>query len=416
MLRPMSTLGCTLILAACAVRMPAVPMHRFLDGDLDAVAAAMRDEQQNGADENQALVLNILAQCELFLGDAEAAWRDFGTAGRIMGNWQTSGGEAVAAIVGSEGSKTWKGDPYEKAMNAVYLGLCYLWRGEPDNARAAMKKGILADAEVGDEKYQADNPLLFWLAGRMSLLMGKGDDAEDFFKEARTANTFARQHGSRADDAEAVLGRPRAGNLVLLVECGLAPAKVTRGDLGELARFESRWHPAERARVRLDGRLLGETVVLADLDYQARTLGGTEMEGIRKGKAVFKKTSLIGGAALLHIASRDRGDSARTAAIAGAGLIALGLLTSTSADVRHWPTLPSTVQVLTTDAAPGAHTLELEFLDGAGRVVPDLNQTWPLDIPAASETYYLFRSLPGLDRRAAHGAAAEEPGRTKVHP
>jgi len=382
MLRPLSMLGCTLILAACAVRMPAVPMHRFLDGDLDAVAAAMRTEQQDGAEENTALVLNILAQCELFLGDPEAAWRDFGTAGRIMGNWQTSGGEAVAAIVGSEGSKTWKGDPYEKAMNAFYLGLCYLWRGEPDNARASLKRGILADAEIGDEKFQADNPLLFWLAGRMSLLMGKDDDAEDFFKEARTANTFARQHGSRADDAEAVLGRPRDGNLVLLVECGLAPAKV----------------------------------VLADLDYQARTLGGTEMEGIRKGKAVFKKTSLIGGAALLHVASRGRGDSARTSAIVGGGLILFGLLTSTAADIRHWPTLPATVQALTANVTPGPHTLVIEFLDAAGRAVPELHQTWSIDVPNASQTYYLFRSLPGLDRQATARAAVTGPDRTEVHP
>jgi len=416
MLRPLSMLGCTLILAACAVRMPAVPMHRFLDGDLDAVAAAMRTEQQDGAEENTALVLNILAQCELFLGDPEAAWRDFGTAGRIMGNWQTSGGEAVAAIVGSEGSKTWKGDPYEKAMNAFYLGLCYLWRGEPDNARASLKRGILADAEIGDEKFQADNPLLFWLAGRMSLLMGKDDDAEDFFKEARTANTFARQHGSRADDAEAVLGRPRDGNLVLLVECGLAPAKVAHGDLDELARFESRWHPAERARVELDGRVLGETVVLADLDYQARTLGGTEMEGIRKGKAVFKKTSLIGGAALLHVASRGRGDSARTSAIVGGGLILFGLLTSTAADIRHWPTLPATVQALTANVTPGPHTLVIEFLDAAGRAVPELHQTWSIDVPNASQTYYLFRSLPGLDRQATARAAVTGPDRTEVHP
>ncbi|MDO8349427.1 MAG: hypothetical protein Q7T30_04265 [Planctomycetota bacterium] len=301
-------------------------------------------------------------------------------------------------------------------MNAFYLGLGYLWRGEADNARASLKHGILADAEVGDEKYQADNPLLFWLAGRMSSLMGKGSDAADFFKEAREANTFAMQHGSRGDASAAVLGRPGDGNLVLLVECGMGPAKVARGDLGELARFESRWHPADRARIRVDGAVLGETVVLADLDYQARTLGGTEMEGIRKGKAVFKKSALIAGTALLHVAARDRGDSARTNAIAGAGLILFGLLTSTEADVRHWPTLPATVQVLTANVAPGAHELELEFLDTAGRAVPDLRQAWAIDVPAASESYFLFRSLPGLDRLAAARAAAEEPGRTKVHP
>ncbi|MDO8349428.1 MAG: hypothetical protein Q7T30_04270 [Planctomycetota bacterium] len=104
MLRPISTLGCTLVLAACAVEMPAVPMHRFVQGDLHAVVAAMREEQADGPVENAALVLNVLAQCELFAGDQAAAWRDFGTAGRIMGNWQTSGGEAFAAVVGSEGS------------------------------------------------------------------------------------------------------------------------------------------------------------------------------------------------------------------------------------------------------------------------------------------------------------------------
>ena len=73
-----------------------------------------------------------------------------------MGNWSTSGSETFAAIVGSESSKTWKGDPYEKAMNAYYTGLLFYIRGEPDNARASFKKGILADGESGDSPQQAE--------------------------------------------------------------------------------------------------------------------------------------------------------------------------------------------------------------------------------------------------------------------
>ncbi len=396
----LSMAGCAL-LGACSVGMPDVPLRRFVAGDIESVRTVLEGELQNGYPENEALVRNILGQCELLLGDLDAAFRHFGTAGRIMGNWSTSGGEEFAAIVGSEGSKNYRGDPYEKGMNAFYLALTYLWRGESDNARAALKRGILADAEVADEKYQADNPLLFWMAGRMSLLMGLEDDATGFFDEARTADEFAAQHGSRSDTQDEVIGAPESGNVVLLFECGLGPEKIAAGRMGELARFRSVYHPAQRARVTLDGEELGTSVVLCDLDYQATTLGGTAMEGIRKGKAVFKTGALVSGATLLRASSRMRGDKARTAAIVGGGLLALSFLTRSEADTRHWPTLPGSVQVLCADIEPGAHDLVIDFLDGSGRALPDLQQRFAIDVPTDGESWFLFRSLPGLDRIAS---------------
>lgn len=392
-------LALVLVATACAVPMPAIPMDAFVDGDLGRVATVLEGELKDGAAENQALVHNILGECRLLEGDKEAAFRHFDVAGRIMGNWFTSGGETFSAIVGSEGSKTYKGDPYEKGMNAFYLALCYLWRGEPDNARAALKRGILADAEVGDERYQADNAMLFWLAGRMSRLMGMPEDAEGFFGEAAEANTFAVAHGSRGDAGAGILREPARGNLVLLIECGLGPEKYAAGDTGELARFRPRWHPARTARVLLDGEPHGPSTVLCDVDYQARTLGGTAMEGIRKGKAVFKQTSLVAGQTLLYVAASQRdSDKARTTAIVGGGLLLLGVLTSTEADVRHWATLPSSVEVVCLDAPPGRHDLAIEFLGDNGEALPALRQEWSIDVPPDSESYYLFRSLPGLDR------------------
>lgn len=406
--RSLAALGCPLLLAACAVDMPKLPLGGFENGDVAAMATAAREQVEKGPAENRALVLNVQAQCEQLLGDRAAAFRDFLAAGQMMGNWQTSGGEEFAAIVGQEGSKTWHGDPYEKAMNAFYLAVNCLWRGEPDNARAALKKGILADAEVGDEKFQADNPLLFWLAGRMSRLMGKPDDAKDFFAEAQKANTFAMQHGSRGDGGQRVLGDPGHGNLVLLVECGMGPEKFAGGSMGELACFRPRWQAAQRCVVTLDGRPLGETVVLCDVDYQATTRGGTVMEGIRKGKAVFKVGSIVAGEVLLQVAAADarrNRDRAAATAVVGGGLLLLGLLTSTEADVRHWPTLPSTVQAMTLDATPGTHQLDLRFVDPAGREIPGFAQHWAVEVAGGAESYYLFRSLPGLDRLATTNAA-----------
>jgi hypothetical protein len=384
-----------LLAAACAVGQPEIPLGSFVAGDFEAVRAVAAREAAEGAPENLALVLNVQAQCDLLLGRVPEARRAFESAGQIMGSWSTSGGEATSAIVGSEGSKTYKGDPYEKAMNAFYVGFCYLLAGEPDNARAACKGGILMDAEVGDEKFQADNALLFWMAGRMSVLMGS-DDAAGFFQEAATANAFALEHGARGDGQNRVLADPQAGNLVLVFECGMGPEKYADGGQDELARYRPRPHPAVRARASLGGKDLGTSSLLVDVDYQARTLGGTAMEGIRKGKAVFKTVSTTAGVVLLSQAARDRGDSARTQAIAGGALLLAGLLTSTAADTRHWPTLPSSVHALTATVPPGAHVLEVDFLDANGRAIPQLRQRTEIVVPAKGESWHLFRSLPRI--------------------
>ena len=199
--------------AGCSISQPSVPVNSYLGGDYGAVAAFAEQEAAEGDFENRAILLNVQGQCELALGDADKARRAFEEAGQIMGTWATSGGEVTAAIVGSESSKIYKGDPYEKAMNAFYLSYCYLLKGEPDNARAALKRGILMDAEVADEKFQADNALLFWMAGRMSRLFG-ASGAEDFYQEAQTANTFSIEHGARGETDNAVLASPDQGNLV----------------------------------------------------------------------------------------------------------------------------------------------------------------------------------------------------------
>jgi len=378
-------------------------MRAFAAGDIHAAADVVRAEVAEGPPENMALVLNVLAQCETMLGDTEAAWRHFETAGRIMGNWQTGGGEEFAAIFGSESSKHYKGDPFEKAMNAFYAGLHYLWRGEPDNARACFKRGINADAELGEDKFRADFALLFWMAGRMSRLMGNAE-ADDLFREAQQADEFARSNGSRGDVEGRVINDPGAGNLVLLVECGMGPQKYGDGGHEEMVRFRPGDSSVAGAEVTLAGMAPQRTVPLVDLYYQASTMGGTAMEGIRQGKAVFKTVATVSGVVLLDMAARDHGRGAQDKAIAGGALLLLGLLTSSAADVRHWSTLPDTVQVLTMDVPPGDHELRLEFFNRDGARLSALSQTWRVSVPEGKESYYLFRALPGLDHLAAAGA------------
>ena len=137
--------------------------------------------------------------------------------------------------------------------------------------------------------------------------------------------------------------------------------------------------------------------MLNDVVYQARTLGGTVMEGIRQGKAVFRRSSRIAGVVLLDEALRNRdrdSDKAKAQAIVGGALLVLSALTAAEADVRHWPTLPSTVQVIAADVAPGEHELVVDFLGAAGGSVTSLRRTVNVTIPAEGETWLLLPSLP----------------------
>lgn len=396
---PLLKIVALLALASCAAHIPPVPLHRFESGDLQEVRAFFDEQIRHGDVQSTALFLNGLAQIELLEGELERAQRHFLQAGQIMGNWSTPSSEVIAAIIGAESSKTWKGDPHEKFMNAFYSGLLDWFGGEPDNARACFKRGILADAESDEGGSQTDCALLFWLAGRMSSLMGLGEDAADYFEEARAARRFAVDHGAAGARTNPVLDAPLAGNLVCLVALGLGPAKYATGPHGSIAEILPRPGGAASAELFLDGESLGVSSLLCDLDYQARTRGGRAIEGIRRGKAVLKEVSEVAAVVLIDRALSDSSSSGtRDKLLVGLGLLALSWMTNSEADLRHWATLPRSVHVLTADVDPGEYELRVAFSDAAGRRLPDLEQTWRVEVPDSGEGVYYFRSLPALDR------------------
>ncbi|MCA8942858.1 MAG: tetratricopeptide repeat protein [Planctomycetes bacterium] len=386
--------GVLLAATSCAARIPPIPVQPFVAGELDVVRAFFDEQLRTGDTRSSALFLNGLAQVELLQGDLDRARRHFRQAGMIMGNWSTSSSEVLGVVLGAESSKTWKGDPYEKVMNAFYNGLLYWWAGEEDNARACFKKGILADAESDEGGEQTDCALLFWLAGRMSADMGLADQAESYFEEARTARQFAVAHGARGRSNNHVLQEPLAGNLVCLLGLGLGPRKVATGPHGSLAGIQPCEGGPEFAELFLGGRSLGRSALLADVDYQAMTRAGRAIEGIRKGKAVFKDVAEIAGVLMIDRALDDSGAGRRDKLLVGAGLLALSFLTRAEADVRCWATLPSSVHGLLADVPPGEHELQVRFFDAFGRELPGLDQVWTVDVPEQGTGVYYFHSLP----------------------
>jgi hypothetical protein len=308
-----------------------------------------------------------------------------------------------------ESTKEWRGDPHELAMNSLYTALLYWLHGEHDNARAGAKAAILADSD-SKEGYRSDLALSYWLAGRMSRRLGADADADGYYAQALEARRQAVGHGADGEAEPAVLLDPDHGNVVLVVDVGMGPEKYADGDYGSLARFRPALRPEHHGQVWVDGKPVGHTQVLADVFFQAITRGGRVMDGILKGKAVFKTGTMVAGAVVLHQAAKHRSPEA---AAVGGGLLLLSLLTSARADTRHLALLPATVQVLTLNLPPGEHDLRLEFHDAGGRPLGGLTQDWRLAIEPDREHLFYFRSLQRLDRRDIEPAPPDPRAETK---
>jgi hypothetical protein len=283
-------------------------------------------------------------------------------------------------------------------MNAFYRGILHWQRGEPDNGRAAFRRGILADAESDEGVAQIDFALLYWLAGRASLAMGLPGDAEDLFAEARRAREFAVRHGARGPASAPILTDPARGNLLVVAELGLGPRKAAGGPQGSLAVVVPRRVQVASAEVFVDGASLGLTTLLADLDYQAQTRGGRAMQGIREGKAVFKTAAALAGTVLVLDGLDDGGSGGTGRAVAGLALLLASLLTSAEADTRHWETLPQFVHALAAEVPPGWHEVRIEFHRPDGSRVRSMSQTRTVEIRDGRDTVLLFRSLPPIRR------------------
>ena len=262
------------------------------------------------------------------------------------------GGDANAAAARStftaEDRKTFRGEPYERAMAFYYRGILYLMEGDYENARASFKSGILQDTLAEQEQYRQDFALLEFLEGWSSQCNGNGDLASEAYEMAKTHNS------------EAALPAP-GDNVLVLADFGHAPVKVATGEHNHLltiAKNDAEFTPVRTFQLNAEAQsLVNEESIL----WQAQTRGGREFDAILEGKAQFKEgaetvAEVSGAVAQAGVTAATTGlltgndDMAQvggTMAIAGgvAALIASTTAQATrpQADTRQWNNLPERV-------------------------------------------------------------------------
>jgi len=275
-----------------------------------------------------------------------------------------------------EAKKTFIGEPYERVMAWYYRGILYWMDGEPDNARACFRSGQLADSDVEKKTYACDFVLLDYLDGYATLKLG-GDGAA----AVQRAESVAKQWKPPAFGTNA--------NLLVFVDYGAGPEKFATGAYGEQLRFHVRASAAHNAVVKL-GQGAGKAVPYDDLVYQATTRGGRVMDHVLANKAVFKSaTDAAGNAALISgaVLATHRDTEVAGLAVMGAGLVSkvFSSAANPEADVRTWDNLPRFLSFVAFEAPPGEHTLTVDFLDEAGRVLGGQTRTVPVTVTAGRD-------------------------------
>ena len=280
----------------------------------------------------------------------------------------------------AESRKTFIGEPYERSMAYIYLGLLYWMGGEADNARACFRSAEFEDSDPENHTYAGDWVLADYLDGLITEKLG--GDGSDALKRAQAAtkNVLSPAYNHKA-------------NLHCFVEFGPGPNKSATGRYGEELRFIVPESPVATAEIQSDD-LEALLTPLDDVGFQAQTRGGRVMDHVLANKAVFKSgtdiagdVALAGGLGTVLLSNNGTGREIG-AGIALAGLIAKGISAATKpeADVRAWDNLPRYLCFASFELGSGPHTITIKFRNGSGVELPGLTKRFTVNIPNNKET------------------------------
>jgi tetratricopeptide (TPR) repeat protein len=369
-----ATLGALLAAASLAAAAPAPEPI-----DIGEVPPALHEALLRVANEPAAnFVLNHLRASvialELGLNDRAAQSLDIALNG-ITAIYADSAQAAKArSMWHEEGSKDFKGEPYERWMAFYYRGVVDMMDGDWDNARADFKAGLLQDAFAEEEQNRADVAVLLFLQGWCSQMVGDMVTAREAYEEAKRLRP------------DLVIPDPKA-NVLVLAETGYGPRKLGDG-VGnyELVYRRGKRFSETRAYMQRSGQWL-PLYPIEDVFWQATTRGGRPVDRIIQGKVAFKQNTEAVGSVLTGLASeamvlqpltnsRSLDDKAAVVGLIGVAALALSSKAKPAADVRYWESLPDAIHIatLTTDAAQlGA--VPFTFIDANNAEVPGLAQS-----------------------------------------
>jgi tetratricopeptide (TPR) repeat protein len=388
---------------------------------------------------------------------------------RLMEAFEHLGDERdnTAAALTTEQLKFYRGETYERAMLATYMGMLEYRAGEFNNARILFMRALSADRAAVVKKetpavYGEDFGLAYFWVARAFAQLGDADQCAIALRKAAARIERRNQDKESIADAKDMRGREedrQKGEAWAFETFGPAAPAECRID-GVVSLADART-PLARAPAALPGAAATNPVALTTADrseffspaYQAqanavltielgrppfKTLSGLQNERTEINRACVRPRTVrvyvdghFAGEAFEVLdlwdqaATQDRID-AKDAAQTGKALTKtllrytpyVGSLAShwnVQGDLRSWTTLPGKVFVYAGRISPGPHTVRLEMYDCAGLLLPRWTNTWHgLVVPSEGEAAPLLQArceadntLPPADVARAMEAGAK---------
>lgn len=261
-----------------------------------------------------------------------------------------------------ESNKVFKGDAHERATLYALLAMSFMERGKWDDAERCVKNGLLADsANTRDERYNSDYGLLFYLGAVACGKAGRRDEATEYLSHMKTALEGRGVRTDAGSCAASLADTAWLPDAFVVAWIGSPPQYVRGGEYGEM-RYPVRGTGVPYSFLTVESGGGAESVAtrsLADINWQALTRGGREMDAVLEHKAsvktgmrVSRNIFLVSGFSLVGTVSSNPiaeaillGSGGTCLAIGGLFHLA-GSAMNARCDIRSWHCLPGEIVVM----------------------------------------------------------------------
>lgn len=225
-------------------------------------------------DNSYALWCNQLGSVYLAAQDTGAALEQFSEAFLVMNSIDAFRHleKKALSLRGEESAKGYKGDPYEKVYNALYLALLLYGAHDSENALAALRNGILCDSDVEAQAYKSDATLLYLLAARIEKERGNPSMAQEFFGQAVLAYYL-----SHPLNRDIVWEEQGARSALAAAEKELAKRQDARRDKNGVVRENDAIRNLKKEVGRLDDRI---RQLVRQREAQSRGIDTAALDGV----------------------------------------------------------------------------------------------------------------------------------------
>lgn len=368
-------------LSSCSVHLPPAGITAYNQCDY---SKAIETFSKTPKKEKDSLLYDLaLLSVAVHSGDSQSVKKIGLKAQQQMWGYEGAG-RGQASLVSSEAIRIYKGEPFEKTMASMYLGIVYFNEGDYENAKAAFTKAMFAVQTKGEDSV-ADfaSPLI--LLAKTYLKLNDRDNASVVMNRLEKLIPQNQFDLSALDQIKTIA----------FVELGKGAKKIRIGPGGSLVGWQRQPSGERNAHLRVDGKSSEVFRTMDDLKYQAETVDRGGKTAIQGTKGVLREASTVTAIIATNEAINRKNKTAGWVAL-GAGLFALA--NQSQADVRQWELLPDRVLlILSPDPlTEGRHEFEVEFEGGHWNryqnQLPSSHQLWYDQRKANLDQIYIVRA------------------------